>query len=101
MVIESFLTQQVKPIQIAGKELEITITSSLPSFHSKLLLSISMVFLQVRKTKCKQTLQNNKLLGKISHLTAVATEHELNWYEIMLFTSTSLCSLGSSGLRGH
>lgn len=47
-----------------------------------------------------QTLENNKLLEKISHLTAVATEHELNWYEIKLFTSTSLCSLRSRGLRG-
>lgn len=100
MVIKSFLTQQVKSIQRAGEELEITCTSSLPSFHSKLLLSIFLVFLQVRKTKCKQTLENNKLLGKISHLTAVATEHELNWYEIMLFTSTSFCSLGSPTLRG-
>lgn len=56
----SFLTQQVKPMQTAGEELEI-ITSSPAYFHSKLLLSLFMVFLQVRKTKCKQILKNNKL----------------------------------------
>lgn len=82
LVIKSFLTQQVKPIQTAGEELEITITSSQPCFHSKLLLSLFMAFLQVRKTKCKQALENNKLLGNISHLTAIATEHELNWYKL-------------------
>lgn len=100
VVIKSLLTQQVKPIQTAGKELEITITSSPLCFHSKLLLSLFMAFLQVRKAKCKQALENNKLLGKISHLTAVATEHELNWYEITLFISTSFCPLGSPRLRG-
>lgn len=101
MVIKSFLTQQVKHIQTAGEELEITITFSLPSFHSKLLLSIFMVFLQVAKTKCKKTLENNKLLGKISHLTAVATEHELNWVRnYAVYKHTPLFSGKSSGLRG-